>query len=144
MVEIIDADTVLVGHGTRRLKVRLLKLDAPEKGQPFSGGRGDAGAVAKACATGVIGEGKVFELRVFRLDIYQRFLGELEDLSLRLVRNGCSGIYPYATFGSKREKGLFLRALSRAKRERVGLWGSGGYRKPVLWRKASRRSARRR
>ncbi|HXH31036.1 MAG TPA: thermonuclease family protein [Bacteriovoracaceae bacterium] len=144
VLRVIDADTVDVRSGSRTLRVRLLKLDAPEKGQPFLDGNGDAGRVAENCAKAVISRARSYQLKLVKQDVYGRFLGELEDVSLRLIQRGCSGIYPYTEFSSLREKFEFLRALSKARRERVGLWNFGGYRQPMLWRKSSKQTARRR
>ena len=144
VVQIIDADTVEVRKGARLFRVRLLKLDAPEKGQAFLDGTGDAGKVAKLCAERVIRKNRFYDLALVKQDIYGRYLGELGEVSLRLVEAGCSGIYPYTTFASKHEKFVFLRALKRARRNSIGLWKHGGFRQPMLWRKFSKRSARQR
>lgn len=137
--KVIDGDTVHVKSGNRILKVRISRIDTPEKGQPFLGhkGGGDAGMLAMDCFLRTIHGQKDFVLLMEKIDVYGRVLGELEGLSLKLVRNGCTGLYPYAEFSSRNEKSEFLRALSEARTMKRGLWSVGGYQLPKIWRKKS-------
>jgi endonuclease YncB( thermonuclease family) len=139
LIRFFDADTALVKQGSREFKVRLMSIDAPEKGQPFLGKNGDAGAEALRCLKMIIKGKKRFELKIFKQDIYGRALGELDQLSWELVKNGCVTLYPYAEFGSRKQKWEFVRLLAQAKRNKAGLWAFGGYRQPKLWRKQSYR-----
>jgi len=71
--------------------------------------------------------------------MYGRILGDLDSVSLNLIENGCTTLYPYAEFSSKYEKWHYLRTLSSAKKERKGLWKNGGYLTPMYWRKMKKR-----
>jgi micrococcal nuclease len=142
VLKIYDGDTVLVGHGNYRFKVRLSRIDSPEKGQKFLTSSLDAGEVATNCASKLVSQKSL--LKIERQDIYGRILGDLEGLSLRLVEEGCAGLYPHAEFSSKAEKFKYLKAYKKAKASRRGLWQYGGFIQPKIWRKASRRSAGRR
>lgn len=133
-IQLLDADTAIVFYKNRKLKVRFDKVDAPEKRQPFWDKKGDAGMAALRCAEKVLNK-QSYVLRIFRQDIYGRILGELDDLNIRLVEEGCVSLYPFAKFSSKAEKWMFIRALMMARRERRGLWARGGYKQPKLWRK---------
>lgn len=139
LLELLDADTAVVGLGKRRLKVRFSKIDAPEKGQPFLRAGGDAGNAARNCALRIIGQQRIFQLKIYKQDIYGRILGELDDLSFRFVEKGCVSLYPHAEFASKAQKFTFVRAQQLARRRKLGLWSRGGYLQPKLWRKKSRR-----
>lgn len=141
--QVLDGDTLLVSHGSYSFKVRLSKIDAPEMGQPFMKG-GDAGKRSKQCLKNLLKNRSDFTLKMERHDIYGRILGDVGELNHLLVANGCSGLYPHAQFESRQEKMLFVRTMESAKRRRVGLWASGGYRQPKLWRRTSKRSAHRR
>jgi endonuclease YncB( thermonuclease family) len=141
LVEVLDGDTVIVQKDGYLWRIRLSKIDAPEKGQPFIKG-GDAGEMSTKCLRHTLGKRKL-TLEIEKFDIYRRILGDI-GVNLDLVARGCAPLYPYAKFNSKGEKARYLRAQSRAKRLRLGLWAHGGFRQPKLWRKTSKRSAGRR
>ncbi len=138
VLKVYDGDTVLVGHGDYQMKVRLSKIDSPEKGQPFFGTQKDAGLESKKCLEKIIQPEHI--LIIEKEDIYGRVLGDLDDLSFKLIKNGCSTLYPHAVFASRREKMSYLLALKKAKASKRGLWQYGGFRQPKLWRKFSKRN----
>jgi endonuclease YncB( thermonuclease family) len=144
LIHLLDADTALVQGPSGPLTVRFSGVDAPEKKQPFARLPGDAGEAATECARKSIGKQKIFKLLIFGQDIYGRILGDLEGLNFKLIKHGCTTLYPHATFSSVKEKWRFIHALRKAKEARRGLWARGGYMQPKLWRKFSKRSARRR
>ncbi len=135
VLKIIDGDTVLIQVGRHPFKLRLSRVDAPEKDQPFLNSHEKAGLYSWKCAQKVIQEESHYELHFEKKDIYGRLLGDLNHVSLKLVERGCMGLYPYAIFSSRQEKSLYLRALQKARQERRGVWKWGGYRQPKLWRK---------
>ena len=138
VLKIYDGDTVLVGYKRQELKVRLSKLDAPESGQ------GSAGSFSKACLAKLLPVGSETELTIYKQDIYRRLLGDLSDVSLKLIQTGCVSLYPHAEFQSMKEKYFYLRELQKAKHERRGLWASGGFQRPKEWRKLNKRNAHQR
>lgn len=142
VLKIYDGDTVLVGYKHQKLKIRLSKLDAPELGQPFLNGSGDAGRMAKGCLEKLLPS--TAKLTIEKQDIYRRLLGDLSGISLKLIQAGCSGLYPHAQFNSESEKYLYLRELQKAKNLKRGLWAFGGFRRPKEWRKFSKRNGHRR
>ncbi len=139
VLKVYDGDTVLVGHGSYQFKVRLLKIDSPEKGQPFLTSPADAGFSSSSCLQKLAPVNSQQELLIIKEDIYGRILGDLKGISLKLIEEGCTTLYPHAEFSSVREKYQYLRALKKAKAQQVGLWSSGGFRQPKLWRKSSKR-----
>lgn len=144
VLKIYDGDTILVRYHRQKLKVRLSKLDAPESGQPFLNGKGDAGKVAKNCLENILPVGSLTELRIEKQDIYGRLLGDVGEVSLKLIQAGCSTLYPHAQFHSQKEKMFFLRELQLAKKMKRGLWAGSGIRRPKDWRKISKRNAHQR
>jgi endonuclease YncB( thermonuclease family) len=143
VLEVYDGDTLRFRSGSCELRLRLAKIDAPELAQPFLSGRPEAGAVARRCLLSALGRGDVVA-RLTGRDRYGRVLGDLDDVSYRLVRRGCATIYPHAVFRSRAEKFRFLRALKRAKASKRGLWRFGGIDQPKQWRRISKRSGYRR
>ncbi len=137
IVRLLDGDTLVVGRGNRLLKVRLSKIDAPEKGQRFLDGSGDAGRESKKCVAKLISKEEVL-LKYEKKDFYGRILGDVDGLNLKTVESGCVSLYPHAQFESYAEKFRYLRAYSEARREGRGLWKRGGYMTPKLWRKRQR------
>ncbi len=140
--EILDGDTLVVKKGSYTWKVRLSKIDAPELGQAFLSG-GDAGKKSTECLRRTLKKHHLI-LEIEHFDMYRRILGDMGELTLDLVESGCAPLYPYSRFKSRKEKGVFLRALKKARHLRKGLWAHGGFRRPNLWRKTSKRSAVRR
>ncbi len=143
VLKVYDGDTILVSHGSYQMRVRLSRIDSPEKGQPFINGVGDAGAYSGNCLKKIVPVGSSQELMIEKEDIYGRILGDLKGLSLKLIERGCTTLYPHAQFSSQREKFHYLRALKKAKARKSGLWQYGGFRQPKLWRKFSKRNGHR-
>lgn len=138
--KVLDGDTVAVKKGSYRFHIRLSRVDAPEKMQDFFGG-GSAGAFAKECLLQSLPKTEWHTMKMERFDLYGRILGDIDEVNLRLIQNGCMNLYPHTQFSSRQEKAVFLRSLSLAKHERRGIWEKSGYRQPKIWRKLSKRSA---
>lgn len=141
ILKVYDGDTLLVKKGSFQQKVRLSRIDAPEKGQPFLSGRGDAGEFSQQCLKSL--SKKTGTLTIYGIDIYGRILGDVDQLSLRMIKSGCSPLYPHALFRSAGEKFHYLRELEAAKRKKLGLWGRGGILQPKLYRKQFKRFSKR-
>ncbi len=136
VLKIYDGDTILVRHKSLSFKVRLSKIDAPEKLQ------GRSGLFAKNCLEqALMNHSKL--LIVEKQDIYGRILGELDGMSMKLIKRGCAPLYPHAEFRNQKEKFEYLRALKIAKAARSGLWQYDGFVQPKKWRKISKQSLRR-
>ncbi len=140
ILEVYDGDTVLVARGAFKQKLRITPIDAPEKGQPFLNGFGDAGEFSRRCLSQRIPESA--ELKIYGLDIYGRILGDLDDLSYRLIEEGCSALYPHASFRNRQEKIRYAQAYLKARSLRRGVWAFGGFEQPKAWRKKNRSSKR--
>lgn len=139
VLKIYDGDTIQVAHGLYRMKIRLSKIDAPEKDQPSLSGSIKAGLISTGCIKTILKRYRVLYLKIEGYDMYQRVLGDVNDLSFQLIKNGCVALYPYAVFQSQREKQLYLLTLQKAKNSRLGVWKYGGFRQPKLWRKSNKR-----
>ena len=140
ILKVYDGDTVLVGRGSFQQKLRLTPIDSPEKGQPLLRSRGDAGEFSRRCLKRLLKRQGTLTLRGH--DIYGRMLGDVDEVSMRLIQEGCTTLYPHATFASRKEKWKYFRALMLARRERRGLWALGGFEQPKAWRKKQRFSKR--
>ena len=141
LLKVYDGDTVLLGHSNYRFKLRLAKIDSPELKQSFLGSKGSAGAYARTCLLKELKTQDKLMMDLYGFDLYGRILGDINDLSYRLIQKGCTTLYPHAQFSSKAEKFDYLRALKKAKASRRGLWQYGGFVRPQLWRKLSKRGA---
>lgn len=134
VLRVYDGDTLLLKIGKNtRLKLRLSRVDSPEMGQPFINSKLDAGEYSKKCLKALISKQGILIIEGF--DLYSRALGNFNNLNFLLIKNGCTSLYPYAVFKSKKEKFIYLQELTKAKRLRRGLWARGGYLLPKLWRK---------
>jgi endonuclease YncB( thermonuclease family) len=141
LLRVYDGDTVLLKSRNYKFKLRLSKIDSPEKGQRFFGSTRDAGLEAKKCFQKLLQKEERLILKIEKWDMYGRVLGDINELSFKSIKEGCSTLYPYAEFSSKREKFRYLKALKIAKASRRGLRQYGGYLQPKIWRKLSKRNA---
>lgn len=136
ILKVYDGDTVLIQKGSFQQKVRLSRIDAPEKDQPYLNGQRGAGPLAMKCLESLLG--KKGMLKIEGHDIYQRILGDVDEVSLKLVKEGCVALYPYARFESVAEKYVYLKSYFRARQLRKGLWAFGGVMQPKAWRKKNK------
>jgi endonuclease YncB( thermonuclease family) len=136
VIKVYDGDTVLIQNGSWRQKLRLARIDAPEKNQPYLNGQKGAGDLSLNCLKRLLGRRGL--LKIEGHDLYQRILGDVNGVSLKLVRQGCVALYPYAKFESVAEKYLYLKTYLRARQLKRGLWAYGGITQPKAWRKKNK------
>lgn len=114
VVKIIDGDTIDVLHDGRPARVRLLGIDAPEKGQPF--GKAARRHLAALAAL------KDVEVKAQTLDRYGRTVGEILlpgglSLNRQMVEDGYA--WHYTQYSKDPALAQSERAARSAKR---GLW----------------------
>jgi len=115
-ISLADADTITVRAADTNFKVRLVGIDAPEKGQEY-------GSQAHK-ALGAKLKGQELRVEVSGADKYQRMLGRVyigdEDINLWLVRNGWA--WQFVEYDKSSE---LAEAQFKAKEEGAGLWAGG-------------------
>lgn len=133
---VCDGDSIWVKtwYG-RRVKLRLLGMDAPESEQAF-------GSESQRMLARLIG-GKRIEVRAVDRDIYGRYVSGIrcrgEDICLRMIEEGLA--WPYFRFFGQlthEEVRAYKEAFLAAKRERRGLWREAHPEAPWNWRKRHR------
>jgi endonuclease YncB( thermonuclease family) len=144
LLTIYDGDTVFLSHGSYRFKLRFSKIDSPEMGQSFLSGLGGGGEMSLQCLRRLLKKEKTLTVQIEGTDIYKRYLGDVNHLSLSLIKEGCTTIYPYARFSSKKEKFNYLTQFKNAKAHKKGLWSLGGLVQPKFWRRANKQISNRR
>jgi micrococcal nuclease len=123
---VVDGDTMTVLRDNRATTVRLVGIDAPEKGQPY-------GQRAKQFAAS-LAFGQTVTVRVSGHDRYMRTLGEVilpdgRSLNQELVRAG------FAWWFRKYSRDLTLAHLEEEAREgRRGLWADPSPEPPWTYR----------
>ena len=136
IVGIADGDTVTLLDGSNvSYRIRLLGIDAPEKGQPF-------GKVAKQVLSDRI-FGQQVQVKVRGTDRYHRALGKIlfqgTDLNLELVREGLAWHYKHYAYDQfPGDAALYARAEQEARSARRGLWAYPDPREPWAWRQDQR------
>jgi endonuclease YncB( thermonuclease family) len=140
LLNISDGDTVKLSHGSYKMTLRLARIDSPELHQTYFGSSRSAGIDSRKCLERILRNQKNLTLKIQGYDMYGRVLGDLNSVSMALVEEGCTTIYPHANFSSQSEKFLYLVALKKAKASRRGLWQYGGFLRPKLYRSISKRS----
>jgi endonuclease YncB( thermonuclease family) len=136
ILKVYDGDTLLIKNGNWKQKVRLSRIDAPEKDQAYLSGKKGAGVLAKRCLEQLVQQEG--ELTIEGFDCYGRLLGDLNHVSLQLVERGCVSLYPYAQFRSVAEKYVYLKSYLKARQMKRGLWAYGGMIQPKAWRKKNK------
>jgi micrococcal nuclease len=133
---VVDGDTVWVSRNGRRIKLRLIYIDAPEIKQLSLDGFA-VGEWSKAFLDRALGE-KISFINHGR-DRYGRTLAELfwrgQNLNYELVAAGFSFVYKFAKFKSSTQKRRFIRAFYHAHSLNLGMWSTTGVMNPYNWRK---------
>ena len=126
-----DGDTIhVVTDGNVKFKVRLDRIDAPEKDQPY-------GKESTACLTKLI-KGRTVRVEWQKKDHYGRVLGivylDKTDINLKMVETGNAHHYSYFD-----KTPAYAAAEAAAKEKRLGLWQRESPISPYEWRRAKRR-----
>ncbi|MGI4886440.1 MAG: thermonuclease family protein [Janthinobacterium lividum] len=138
VARVVDADTYDVVAGGRRVRMRLLGVDAPEHDQAF-------GAQATDSMAALLPVGRLVQLRRHGVDLYGRTLGSLTlpaagALDSLLVVRGWAWAYDPA-------HAVAGRAAQQAQAQAAGrgLWkcGAAGAVPPKVWRGLNYKNKRR-
>ena len=139
-----DGDTIhVVTDGNVKFKVRLDRIDAPEKDQPY-------GKESTAYLTSLI-RGKTVRVEWQKKDLYGRVLGIVyatvpsassrtgadqkpQDINLLLVSTGNAWHYSYFD-----KTPAYSAAESAAKEKKFGLWAAENPINPYEWRRSKRK-----
>ncbi|NVO84488.1 thermonuclease family protein [Hymenobacter terrestris] len=132
---VVDADTYEVISQSRRERVRLLGVDAPEQSQPF-------GAVASDSVRALLGRaGGLVELTLYGHDLYGRTLGTvrvgLTPTGRLLALDSVLVVRGWAwTYAPGRQRVRWVAEQQRAQAGGLGLWQCGldAAVPPWLWR----------
>ena len=135
---VIDGDTFIVKHGSAKITIRLVGIDAPEMsnrlhqvGQPFS-------MEAEQHLSKLI-LGKTVDVKTYGADRNGRTLGEVfsgdRNINLEMLKAGLAEVYR-----GKPASGLdmepFQRAEEEARKAKRGMWVLGDqYVSPRDWRR---------
>ena len=126
VVNVADGDTITVLDSTKQQhRIRLLHIDAPERGQAY-------GRVAQKALAEKINQRQV-QVKYKEEDRYGRILGEVflndESINLSLVQNGLA--WPYFRYNPPAH---YLDAYRIAKLNKNGLWQDSNPIEPEAFR----------
>ncbi|MEJ7623747.1 MAG: thermonuclease family protein [Pyrinomonadaceae bacterium] len=121
VVGITDGDTIKLLTEGKQITVRLAGIDAPERTQAF-------GNKAKQKLSDMI-FGKIVAVRSSKIDKYGRTIGQIfegeTDVNLEMVKAGLAWHYKrYEREQSPADRGLYSKAETAARAERLGLWST--------------------
>lgn len=113
VVRVLDGDTMILAVGDSEAKVRLARIDAPEKSQPF-------GSEAKACLEGMV-TGRVVRVLCLRTDLYNRTIGDVfyagRSVNEDMVVKGMAWQY------TEYDRSIGLMSFeTEARAKKLGLW----------------------
>jgi len=133
VVSITDGDTIIVRpEQGPSVKVRLIHIDAPERGQAFgTRARQELGELVAGQTVEIVGTEK---------DRYGRLLGDVRhggrSLNLEMVKRGLA--WAYVEYDPPAE---YVAAESEARSARRGLWADKAPEPPWTYRKGRRSKA---
>jgi endonuclease YncB( thermonuclease family) len=125
VVSVLDGDSIVVRDGTRETHVRLVGIDAPERGQAYGG------AARRSLASRVAGR----DVRIVArgVDVYGRTLGRVfvnaQDINAAQVESGYAWV-----FRRSASDAALLALEADAKQRRRGLWRDDAPVAPWVWR----------
>lgn len=126
VVKVADGDTVTAWCKGQKVRIRLARIDAPEKSQPY-------GLASKRLLENMVAHKNVTIIPNVR-DRYGRVVAEIEcngrNINQELVRNGAAWVYRRYS----RDPSL-LRLEAAARAARRGLWNQGSPMPPWKWRR---------
>lgn len=147
VVGLSDGDTIKVLDRGTTYKIRLMGIDAPERGQPFS-------KRSTQHLSSLVFRKKV-EVHWEKKDFYQRILGKvmvedpscercpLIDVNLRQVEAGLAWWYrQYAKEQTPKDRALYERAELASREAKLGLWVDPEPVPPWEWRRDKRMRAK--
>jgi endonuclease YncB( thermonuclease family) len=120
VVKIADGDTLTVlDKSNRQHKIRLVGIDAPERGQAF-------GTVSRQNLADLV-FGKTVAVEWHKQDRYQRVLGKVlldgKDVNLKQIKAGLAWHYTrYDNDLRRADKQLYAEAQKAASLKGIGLW----------------------
>jgi micrococcal nuclease len=119
---VVDGDTVvLVGGG----RIRLVQIDAPEKGEECYGDRATAltrRLLPRGTRVRIEPDPDLDQVDRFRRQLAYVFQGD-ENVNLTLVRHGAAGVWFF--HGARgRHAGELIAAAQEARAKRRGLWAA--------------------
>ena len=131
VVRVADGDTITILDSTNvQNKVRLNKIDAPEKSQAF-------GEVSRKHLASMVA-GNVVKVEWAKKDKYGRILGDISigttNVNLRMVQDGLA--WHYKRFDNTKE---FAQAEIEARAKKIGLWRDANPIPPWEFRKKGKR-----
>jgi len=127
VVFILDGDTFIATDGNVKFRVRIVAMDAPEKGQPYADaakGRLQQLLQGKAIQIQPVGKG---------YDLYGRVLGQVwvegQDAARLLIEDGLATYYrptcqdyPADKRKYNYDPGEYIKAEEKARLEKKGMW----------------------
>ena len=131
VIAVSDGDTITVldEMDQGKFKIRLDKIDAPEKKQPY-------GNKAKQFLSSLV-SGRQVSVRFREIDRYGRMIGIIfcggTEINLEMVRKGFA--WHYARYD---RSAAYIEAEKQARREKKGLWADKTAINPHEFRKMQR------
>jgi endonuclease YncB( thermonuclease family) len=138
VIKVYDGNTVKVMGQGKTLRVRLVGIDAPERGQPYHAESG------KHLADLVLD--RFVTLRDFNTGSSRRLLGEIflkdVNINLEMLSAGLAEVYR-GDITKELDIRAYFDAEAEARKAEVGVWSLGKrYVSPSVWRKARKRMHR--
>ncbi len=135
VTKVFDGNTVKVSGQGKTLRVRLVGIDAPEKGQPYS-------TLSRKLLADLVLD-RTVTIRDFGTDPYKRRLGEvfLADINvnIEMLKAGLVEVYQ-GEIPKKLDISPYIEAEQEARNAEAGMWVLGtSYVSPRLWRRARKR-----
>lgn len=128
IIRVYDGDTATgLLQGNRQVRIRLYRIDAPEKSQDF-------GEKSRLYLANLIA-GKDVIIKVASIDRYGRLVGRIstthhKDISLEMIRQGWA--WHYTAYDNTLS---YKKAFIQAQTQKKGMWKTSVNIEPWKWRK---------
>ncbi len=144
IVRIIDGDTIDVVDGNnKKLRIRLLGIDAPESEQPFGQ---ESFTHLKKILNGksVTIISKPDRNKPYTLGFYKRVIGKIilngRDINLEMIEKGMAWHFKkYKKNQPTEDRYSYNKSENKARKKNIGLWSSKHPLPPWQWRKFNKK-----
>lgn len=144
-VRVIDGDTIMVQRGTKKEKIRLAFIDAPEISQVSLFKKLAIGQRSKLYLEEKI-LNKNVKIKLYGRGKYKRWIGEVflgeENINLDLILKGHAIIYKFEKYPSNFHRAHYHSSQFVSQNQRREIWATHGFENPSYYRKKGKKHVR--
>lgn len=141
-IKVIDGDTIIIQRGSKREKIRLAFIDAPELNQASLYLGVKIGKISQEFLANKI-LNKQVDIKLYGRGKYGRWIGEVkldrENINLAMILSGHAINYKFKPYPSNYHRAHFHQSEKIARQSRRGIWRTYAFQNPSSYRKRNRK-----